>query len=779
MRAPLRLFVLLCAAAWSLCAAVPTPKSYFGHEIGADRTVLDWDKVVSYFQELSKTSDRIRVQELGKSTEGRPFLAAVIAAPETLQHLDRYLTIQQQLADPRRTTPAQAEPLFAQGKAIVLITCSIHASEIASTHTAVEFAYRILTEDKPRFRAILRDTIFLLVPSLNPDGVDIVTRWYRKTLGTPAEGTDPPELWHHYVGHDDNRDWYMFTQVETQLTISKLHNVWHPQIVYDVHQQGPYASRLFVPPWLDPTEPNIDPILMQETNMMGTAIASDLTAAGKSGVALNAIYDFWTPSRHYQAFHGGLRLLTESASARLATPVEVRPDQISETALGFRPREKSWNYLEPWLGGTWRLRDIIDYQLIAWESCLYNAALHREELLRSFYKVGQRQIARNDPWGFVVPAQQRDPGATRKLLETLRFGMVEIGKAADGSAVIPMRQPYSGWAKALLERQHYPEEHLYPGGPPKRPYDVTAHTLPLLMGVDAKPISQPVDFSGEWKAPPSASGPLLAAADTDSWVAVNRAWKNGSSVWRDPASGDFSLTGRSGWKELRRPRIGLYRSWMPNMDEGWTRWLFEQFGFAYTSLHNADIQAGGLRQRFDVLVFADQSSRNIDTGYANALPAEYLGGLGPKGADTLREFAAAGGTLVFLNHASDYAIEHLGVTATAVTGAAGFYSPGSLLNIHLDTRHPLAYGVPGDLAIWSEQSPAWDTQLPVVARYTDANVLASGWLEGEKVIAGRAAIIDAPVGSGHIVLFGMRPQYRGQSYLTFKMFFNALLLNAS
>jgi hypothetical protein len=276
-----------------------------------------------------------------------------------------------------------------------------------------------------------------------------------------------------------------------------------------------------------------------------------------------------------------------------------------------------------------------------------------------------------------------------------------------------------------------------------------------------------------------ASGPLLAAADTDSWVAVNRAWKNGSSVWRDPASGDFSLTGRSGWKELRRPRIGLYRSWMPNMDEGWTRWLFEQFGFAYTSLHNADIQAGGLRQRFDVLVFADQSSRNIDTGYANALPAEYLGGLGPKGADTLREFAAAGGTLVFLNHASDYAIEHLGVTATAVTGAAGFYSPGSLLNIHLDTRHPLAYGVPGDLAIWSEQSPAWDTQLPVVARYTDANVLASGWLEGEKVIAGRAAIIDAPVGSGHIVLFGMRPQYRGQSYLTFKMFFNALLLNAS
>ncbi|HLK49190.1 MAG TPA: M14 metallopeptidase family protein [Bryobacteraceae bacterium] len=775
MRAQLRLLSLLFAAASFVCAAVPNPRDYFGHEIGADRTVLDWDKVVSYFQQLAKSSDRIRIQELGKSTEGRPFLAAVIAAPETLQHLDRYIAIQQQLADPRRTTPAAAEPLFAQGKAVVLITCSIHASELASTHTAVEFAYRILTEDKPRFRAILRDTIFLLVPSLNPDGVDIVTRWYRKTLGTPAEGTDPPELWHHYVGHDDNRDWYMFTQVETQLTISKLHNVWHPEIVYDVHQQGAFGSRLFVPPWLDPTEPNIDPILMQETNMMGTSIASDLTAAGRTGVALNAIYDFWTPSRHYQAFHGGMRLLTESASARLATPITVRPDQISETALGFRPREKSWNYLEPWLGGTWSLRDIIDYQLISWESCLYNAALHREELLRNFYRVAQRQVARTDPWGFVIPAQQRDPGATRKLIETLRFGMVEIAQAPDGSAVIPMHQPYGGWAKALLERQHYPEEHLYPGGPPKRPYDVTAQTLPLLMGVEARPVSQPAEYSGEWKAPAAAAGPLLKAADTDSWHAVNRAWQNSRPVWRDPATGDFSLAARNGWKQLQRPRIGLYRSWMPNMDEGWTRWLFEQFGFAYTTVRNADIQAGGLHQMFDVIVFPDQSSRNIESGYNNnAMPPEYQGGLGARGAEALREFAAAGGTLVFLNHASDYAIEHLGVAATAVTGAAGFYSPGSLLNVHLDARHPLAYGVPPDLAIWSEQSPAWETQLPVVARYLDTGVLASGWLEGEKLIAGKAAIVDAPLGTGHVVLFGMRPQYRGQSYLTFKMFFNAL-----
>jgi hypothetical protein len=163
------------------------------------------------------------------------------------------------------------------------------------------------------------------VPSLNPDGVDIVTRWYRRTLGTPFEGTGPPELYQKYVGHDNNRDWYMFTQKETQLTVAKLHNVWHPQIVYDVHQMGSNAARIFVPPWLDPIEPNIDAILMQESNMIGTAMATDLTAAGQQGVAIHAMYDFWTPSRHYQAFHGGMRILTESASAKLASPITVAP----------------------------------------------------------------------------------------------------------------------------------------------------------------------------------------------------------------------------------------------------------------------------------------------------------------------------------------------------------------------------------------------------------------------------------------------------------------------
>lgn len=800
LRAAAVLFWLAC---WLAQAAVPAPESHFGHKIGADRTVLDWDRVVSYFRALERGSDRIRVEELGKSTEGRPFIAAIIAAPATLRNLERYRWIQGKLADPRRTPEAEAEKLIQEGKAVVMITCSIHATEIASTHTAVEFAYRLLTEEKPRFRAILGNTIFLLVPSLNPDGLDLVARWYRKTLGTPYEGTSPPELYHKYVGHDNNRDWYIFSQAETKLTVSRLHNVWHPQIVYDVHQQSPYASRMFVPPWMDPIDPNIDPILAQECNLIGTGMAVDLTAAGKTGVVINASYDFWTPGRHYQAYHGGMRILSESASVRIASPITVKPEQISQSAPGYDPRQRSWNHLEPWLGGEWRLRNIIDYQLISFESVLYQAAIRRDDLLRNFYRIGRRAVERKSPWAFVIPAAQHDPGAARKLLETLAFGQVEIERAArsfeaggrqypPGSYVIRMQQPYSSWAKTLLERQNYPDLRVYPGGPPKRPYDVTAHTLPLLMGVEAAALDAPVPvelgkaekFPVELNArrPPFGG---LPASDTDSWRAVNRIWKSGGKVWRDIGAGDFfpEHTEFRNVREMPRPRIGLYKSFVPSMDEGWTRWLLEQFGFEYQSVRNGEILAGELKRKFDVIVFPDQAASTIANGYRQgAMPEEFIGGLGQKGAAALKQFLAEGGTLVFLNHSAEYATESLGVSVKNVVRSVSnreFYCPGSLLNATLDRNSHLSYGLPEQIAIWSEGSPAWEvpegSPARVVARYPQSGILASGWLLGEKYLAGKAALVDVPAGSGRVILFGMRPQYRGQSYQTFKLFFNSLL----
>jgi hypothetical protein len=782
--------------------AQPTPESHFGHPIGVDRELLDWDKVVSYFQSLAKTSDKIRVEELGKTAEGRPFIAATISSAATLRNLDHYREIQAKLADPRRTTPEESARLATEGKTVVLITCSIHATEVASTHSAIQFVYNLLTEDTPKFRAILDNVIILLVPSQNPDGVDIVTRWYRKTLGTAYEGTSPPELYQKYVGHDNNRDWYIFSQPETRLTVS-LQNAWHPQIVYDVHQQGSYGSRMFVPPWLNPIDPNVDATLAQEGNYLGLGMAGDLTAAGKKGVVTNALYDFWTPARQYMAYHAGVRILSEAASASLASPLTVRPDQIQATGLGYNPRERSWNYLEPWEGGTWRIGDIVDYQLIAFESLLYEAATRRVDLLRNFYAVGQRAVARTSPYAFVIPRAQTDPGSARKMLEVLSFGEVEIERVSDafvaggkryleGSYLIRMQQPYSSYAKTLLERQHYPDLRLYPGGPPQRPYDVTAQTLPLLMGVETETVDGPFSVASSptksfefERNVPATLGPL-AASDSDTWRAVNKIWNGGAPVFRNPGTGDFfaQLPQTVESVKIPRPRIGLYKSYVPVIDEGWTRWLLEDFGFAYRNVLNPDIDAGNLRQRFDVIVFPDQPASQIASGFEpDTMPQEYTGGLNSKAAANLKNFAEQGGILVFLNRSANYAVEHLQLDVKNVVAGVSnrdFYSPGSLLNVTL-TRSPITLGLPKNIAIWSEDSPAWEVPANskdyVIARYPDDHLLASGWLLGESYIKGRAAVVEVPIGQGEAVLFGMRPQYRAQSYQAFKLFFNSLLNN--
>ena len=769
--------------------------------MGAERRLLDWDKVVSYFHALERTSGRIRVRELGKSTEGRPFLAATIAAPETLRDIDRYREIQRRLADPRLTTPEEASAMIASGKTVVLITCSIHSTEVASTESAVEFAYRLATSDTPKTRAILANTIVLLVPSLNPDGVDLVTRWYRRTLGTAYEGTSPPELYQKYTGHDNTRDWSIFSQTETRLTVRDLQNAWHPQIVYDVHQQGPSGSRMFFPPWLDPIDPNVDAALMQETNAIGTGMAADLTASGRTGVVIHGLYDFWSPARQYSAYHAGMRILSESASARLASPIHLTPEQIDARGLGYNPRERSWNYLQPWMGGTWRLEDIVHDQLIGMESCLYQAALRREDLLRTFYEIGQRAVARTSPFAFVIPMPQRDPGAIRQLIETLRFGGVEVDRAqagftadgrhyAAGGFIVSMHQPYSGFAKTLLEVQHYPDQLLYPGGPPQRPYDVTAQTLPLLMGVETITVKEPFEAKLERDAPPprAEENADLSAADSDTWTTVARMWKEGKPLWRDPANGDFASQHAPSKRLLSvsEPRIAVYKSWLPAMDEGWTRWVLDRFGFPHSALTNREIEAGNLRGRFDAIVFPDESAATIAEGYrAGTMPEEFTGGIGPAGAAALDAFVRAGGTLVFLNRSCEWAAAHLALPVADVTAGLSdrdFYSPGSLLNVSLDPAGPIGWGAPRDLAVWNEHSPAWEVrgssnEAHVIARYVPRGVLASGWLLGEDRIAGKAAIVRIDRGAGHIVLFGLRPQYRAQSYLTFKLFFNALLLS--
>ena len=686
--------LLLAPAALRAQDAVPTPASVIGFEPGTDRRLPSWSQVVDYFTRLDAASPRITVRTLGTTTLGRPFVAAFIADSATLADLPRYRDIQARLADARlrRGDPGAVDRLAAEGKTIVLVTSSIHSTEVGGIMTPLVLADRLVRGEDAESRSIRANTITILVPSLNPDGVDIVGDWYRATVGTPAEGTSPPRLYHHYVGHDNNRDWYAFTQVETQLTVDSLHNVWHPEIVNDIHQQGQRGSRIFIPPYMDPIEPNVDPIVSAGVNAMGMAMAWRLTADGKTGIATTASYDAWTPARAYQHYPGGIRILTETASAELASPIELPFDSLGPSR-GYHARVSSWNFLAPWPGGRWTIGDIVDYQSSATWALLAEAARDRRQWLESFAAVADRAAAGREapgradwPVAFAIPAAQRDTAALATMLRILQRGGVEVHRAAApvvaggarlpaGTYVVPLAQPYGAFAKALLEAQHYPDLREYPGGPPKRPYDVTAHTLPLLMGVEVREVREPLDVA--LGAPlPMLPAPSLAAP---------------------------GLSGRSS------RRVGLYASWSPSMDEGWTRWVFDSHRVPYTTVRDRDLRAGDLRRRFDVIVLPDQSPRALERGaMQGGYPDSLRGGIGEAGAAALKRFVEEGGTLVAFNEASLYAIRALDLpvrNALEGVGPRDFYAPGSLFRVDLNAAHPLARRMPATTAVWFEEGP--------------------------------------------------------------------------
>jgi hypothetical protein len=479
---------LVLAAATSVSAAVPTPESVLGFAPGADRALADWRQLVVYFQALDAASPRVQVEDVGPTTDGHPFLVVTISSEANMARLEEIRQDNLRLADPRGLSDAEAQEILARGKTIVALHHGIHSTEVAGPLTAVETAYWLATADDAETREILDNTVIVMLPSHNPDGTQKVTEWYRKTLGTPFEGSNPPFLYQKYAGHDNNRDWYMFTQVESRLTVEHVYDRWHPQIVHDVHQMGARSARLFLPPYVDPWEPNVDPALRAAVSTLGTHVAAALTSQGKPGVVVGAIYDAWTPARAYPHTHGGVRILSEAASVKLATPIDVPFDTL-QRGIGYDPKVASWNFPWPWPGGSWKLRDIMDYQGAATRALLGHAAKNRGYWLSTFLAVNRRAAARTEPFAFVLPPDHEDPLAAAELRRVLLTGGVEIGRAKEpftaggralpaGTFIVPMAQPNSAFAKMLLERQEYPDLRPIPGAPPQRPYD-DAHTPPL------------------------------------------------------------------------------------------------------------------------------------------------------------------------------------------------------------------------------------------------------------------------------------------------------------
>jgi len=829
---------------------VTSTEEFFGFPLGSDQNIARWDKIVDYFYFLEKQSGKIRVINMGPTTMGHPFLLVIVSSPNNLADLERLREINAKLSDPRGVPEAEIEKLIKEGKAVICQSMSLHATEIGGTQIAPELAYDLVTRDDEEARRIMDNVIFLMIPCFNPDGQIMVTDWYRKTLGTEYEGSSLPWLYHKYAGHDNNRDGDFINLKESVYAAQILYRDWKPQAYVDHHHMGSYGARLYIPPYCDPIRPYANPLIWRELSWYGAHMAYKLEEAGKTGILNDAQFPGWGHfGWHWiTPFHNIAGMLTESASVRLASPLYIHPEQLRGGGRQFPKYQAQTTFPNPWEGGWWRLHDIVEQQKIAAWAVLDLAARHKETVLRNAYLKARRQTERGaigKPKAYVIPGVQHDRLTAIKIINTLLQNGIEIKQAREdftvsgivypkGSFLLSLAQPKMGLIRNLLGQTFYPDNEWTRAadGTPLRPYDLATHTMNEFMGVRVDPVDEvvtgdfqvldgPIQVKG--KVESGGRGYRLDCRLNDSFAAVNLLLDQKVEVFRVDQEmpglnpGDFVICRASqtilesaasktgvdfealinlpddGIHRVRRMRVGMYqRYWGGNMDEGWTRLLFEKFSFPYTTLKDTDIKGGKLAEKYDVIILPHDSPELI-TGeipetsrqYRSNFPPEYQSGLGKKGLEQLKEFVEHGGTLVTLGDACLLAIEKFSLNVrNTVAGldSKEFFCPGSTLRVTFDNRNPLAYGMPeeGLVLFWSNPTleiipSEHNERYEVIVRYIDRDILRSGWLIGEKHLARKAAMVSAECGKGRIVLIAFRTQHRCQTHGTFKMLFNTLI----
>ena len=841
-----RVCIAACILAFVPCVAaraeVPTPISVLGHNPGDDFYLADYEDTVRYFHALAAASDRLKMFTVGKTTEGKDIEIAVISSPQNLAKLDETKMIAGRLAQATNLNDDQAKELARTSKVIVHIDGGLHADEVAGPQHTMVLAYKLLSaQNDPQIEAILDQVVLVLWPTLNPDGQDMVVHWYRQNLGTKYEISPMPYLYQEYVGHDNNRDGYMMNMKEEQVVV-KTQLEYSPVIFYCQHQTAPFPARIWIPPFSDPISSNISPLVRSWLNLTGANMTAYLNAHNMPGAISESRFDNWyagfTDWAH--VFRNEISFFTETALYDYATPHFYT---VRDFPKDFQDLRALSMYSTPWEGGWWRLKDAVDYMVGASMSVLDLAAKNRETLLYNRYQAARDNVLhfrKEPPFAYVISDRQADtPEAgllAQKMIDnglevyTSKSGFKANGVAYPaGSWVIPMDQPFSALAKELFERQKYPD--ALQNGTAKSidlPYDVTGWTLPLQMGVNVDEVTDPlaadqramltkIDKVTLPEASIDGTGTIFAVSHkaNASFELVNAALRTGAtvSVAQEPVktaegteTGAFLISGSSRASlgdlakkyavsvmavsapahtiALKKARVGLYRPWAPSIDEGWTRWILENYGYEPKSVYNADMRAADLHSRYDVLVLPDLSSKQLTDGFnIGMVPGQYAGGIGNAGIENLREFVHEGGTLIALNKTASSLIPLMSLPVqNVIEGAKSdkFFCSGALLRV--ETEHadlPVNFGVSDAPVVMFQNGPAFQPQPgfhgAVLARYPkETNPLESGLLLHPEAIEGKAAAMELAYGKGRIVLFGFKPQFRGQSHATYKYLFNEL-----
>ena len=839
---------------------VPAPADIIGFAPGEDYKLAPYGPIAAYFEALADATDRMVLEKIGESTRGEPLYLAVISTPENLRQIERYKQITRTLAYARDPdsgygsilSEAQARELAREGKAIVWIEGGLHATEVAHGQLMPEMAHYFVTDESAETQKIRENTILLLMANMNPDGLNIVADWYMSNVGGEFEMARVPELYHHYVGHDNNRDWYMLTQVETQAVTRQLYHEWFPQIVYNQHQSSPFPGRIWMPPFADPVNPNLDPLLVSSLNQMGQSMRKRFDVEGKTGVNSGITFDLWWNGsmRGGPDYHNMLGFLTETAGAGYATPRCYGDDEIPESFgarnLNMPTRSRSTNYNNPWLGGCWSLRDAMDYMMTAAIGVADTGAKLKEDYLFNHYWMGRRQIERGmaaegGPFAYVLdPHASHDPTTVVEFMDLMAQSGIEFLRAdqafeadgqrfAAGSYVIPP-QAFRPYVVDLMEPKQFPDRRQFPGGPPIPPYDMTGYELRFQMGLEAVNVDTPFDLPpGTWGEVDTHVGQVRGEADGVGYlVHPNSNWlyrglweRLGSSPMHRITRGANEAPAGSYWlpdltasqahslaaefglslsqpgggnravaaaspAPVRAPRVAIYRSWLAPMPEGWTRWVFDQYGIAWTNVWDDDVREGALAD-VDVLIVPSQDAEGIREGHApGSMPAAYVGGLGDEGVAAVQRFVEQGGWLVAIDEAVDFAIETFELpfrNTVAGVSSQDFFLPGSIIQLEVDNTHPLGWGVETDAVTLFARSQVLERTdggttpgISTPACYAATDYLISGWtLGGDEYLAGRTAVAQAEVGEGQVVLFGFEPHFRGQPRNTFKLLFNAVM----
>ena len=903
---------------------IATPREAFGFNIGDDFHMANYVQLTSYWKTLAQQSDRMKLVDIGPTAEGRRQYMAIISAPENLQKLVHFREIARKLAHADGLTDAEAHALAEEGKAVVWIDGGLHASETVGAQQIIETVYHLNADTDPEMMRLLKDDIILCVED-NPDGMDLVANWYnrepvpeKRVAEGPAAGT--PRLWHKYIGHDNNRDFYLNAMPETTNISRVLFREWYPQIMYNHHQTGPAGTVIFMPPFRDPFNYDYDPLIPTKIEAVGTAMHERLIEEGKPGSTMRsgANYSTWYNGglRTVTYFHNMTGLLTEIIGSPNPTPLPLIPaKQLASNDLPDPVAPQLWHY-----------RQSIDYELTNNRAVLDYASREREHLLYDTYLMGRNSIRRGsqdswtitprrivaledaaakapdakaapagssesarpvpadlyaqvlhdpahrDPRGYILPSDQPDfPTATKFVNALIKSGVtvqqatslfsVQGRQYPTGSYIVMAAQAYRPQVLDMFERQDHPNDFAYPGGPPLRPYDATGWTLALQMGVQYDRILE--GFTGPFKAVATdtseslaqplagsisgvsrAKGYLVSHSYNDAFTLTNRLLHAGlpvfwvtqpltvegknfaaGAVWipASPASralletaarqlginalGVAQAPASGSLHPLHPERIGLYDQYGGLMPSGWLRWLMEQFEFPYTVVYPQTLDAGNLKQHFDVLVFSDgaipppaRTGPGARSGGGqpkpDAIPAEFrpwLGHVTPeKTIPQLQTFVEAGGTVLAIGSSTSLAqylklplgnaVVEMNKGVEQPVPPERFYIPGSLLRASVDNAKPLAYGMPAQVDVFFDRSPAFrltpdaaQRGVDTVAWYGDGDLLDSGWAWGQQYLHDSVAVAQVRLGKGSVVLYGPEVTFRGQPHGTFKLLFNGLL----